>query len=271
MKRGSQHTHVCAVVSPNSGNPCTCDACGTFHSSKTLKSAAAPVAAWSYRDAQGQQLRPKATTKRLPNMVVLCESCLATRRRKAEKNTTKEIPPSREAAAAIEEDDESSFLRLLGSVGPLDNVFGDDIAETVGAADPLCDQAAAAATRTPAARTCTPEPPSSEKHAPSSEARRGLQLEARIAELTSENVGLHATITELKSENVGLNATNSELTAENSELTRENVGLNATIVKLQGQLTSTGTASDAELEKRLEEYEKTTHGISSSSSLSLQL
>jgi hypothetical protein len=49
------------------------------------------------------------------------------------------------------------------------------------------------------------------------------------------------------------------------------VGLNATIVKLRGQLTSTGTASDAELEKRLEEYEKTTHGISSSSSLSLQL
>jgi len=230
-----------------------------------LKSATAPVAAWSYRDAQGQQMRPKGSTKRVPNMVVLCESCQA-RRRKAEKNTTKEIPPSREAAAAIEEDDVmSSFLDgLLGPAGPLDNVFGDDIAETVGAADPLCDQAAAAATRTPAARSRTPEPPSSEKHAPSSEARRGLQLEARIAELTSENVGLHATITELKSENVGLNATNSELT-------RENVGLNATIVKLQGQLTSTGTASDAELEKRLEEYEKTTHGISSSSSLSLQL
>jgi len=237
-----------------------------------LKSATAPVAAWSYRDAQGQQMRPKATTKRVPNMVVLCESCQA-RRRKAEKNTTKEIPPSREAAAAIEEDDVmSSFLDgLLGPAGPLDNVFGDDIAETVGAADPLCDQAAAAATRTPAARSRTPEPPSSEKHAPSSEARRGLQLEARIAELTSENVGLHATITELTSENVGLNATNSELTAANSELTRENVGLNATIVKLQGQLTSTGTASDAELEKRLQEYEMTVHGISSSSSLSLQL
>ena len=223
-----------------------------------LKSATAPVAAWSYRDAQGQQMRPKASMKRVPNMVVLCESCQA-RRRKAEKNTTKEIPPSREAAAAIEEDDVmSSFLDgLLGPAGPLDNVFGDDIAETVGAADPLCDQAAAAATRTPAARSRTPEPPSSEKHAPSSEARRGLQLEARIAELTSENVGLHAT--------------NSELTAENSELTRENVGLNATIVKLQGQLTSTGTASDAELEKRLQEYEMTVHGISSSSSLSLQL
>ena len=270
MKRGSQHTHVCAVVSPNSGNPCKCDSCGTLHSSKALKSATAPVAAWSYRDAEGKQIRPNADTKRIPNMVVLCESCLS-RRRKAEKNTTKEIPPSREAAAAIEEDDVmSSFLGRLGPAGPLLNIFGDDIAETVGAAD-LLWPAAVAAPHTPAARPRTPEPPSSEKHAPTSEARRGLQLEARIAELTSENVGLHATITELTSENVGLNATNSELTAENSELTRENMGLNATISKLQGQLTSTRTASYAELEKRLEEYEKTTHGISSSSSLSLQL
>ena len=253
VKRGT-HSHECAVVSPTSGKPSACQACATLHSSKPGKSGQAPVAAWSYADGMGKQMRSvKAGTKRKADWVVLCESCKA-RIRRAEKQ------PRREATA-VTVDNDADDLALLLEIGSQIGVTDDEEELLASAATAAAQTHSVPLVSAATVRTSTPEPPSSEKRAPTSEARRGLQLEARIAELTSENVGLHATITELTSENVGLNATNSELTAVNSELARENVGLNATISKLQGQLTSTRTASYAELEKRLEEYEKTTHGV----------
>lgn len=233
MKRGT-HTHECAVVSPTSGKPSACQSCATLHSSKAAKSGQDPVAAWSYADAVGKQLRPRAGTKRKAGWVVLCESCKA-RIRRAEK------PPPREATAVTEEVDAGGSL------------LGFDIADFD---EELVAAAATAAAQTHSVplvpdatfRPSTPEPPSSEKRAPTSEARRHASLMEQHAELTARYL---------------------EQAARLAELTAENVSFSATIAELQGQLQATGTASDADLKKRLDEYAMTKYGISSSSSLQL--
>ena len=229
-KRGL-HTHPCAVVSPTSGNPSACQSCATLHSSKAAKRGQDPLPAWSYADDKGKQIRPSAGTERKVGWVVLCESCKA-RKRKAEK------PPPREATAVTEEDDADGFSLLL------DYDVADDKEELVAAAATAAAQThpvplVPAVTKRPG----TPEPPSSEKRAPTSEARRHASLVEQHAELTARY---------------------SEQAARLAEVTAENVGFSATIAELRGQLQANGTASDADLEKRLSEYEMTKYGCATS-------